>query len=96
VTWNGTPFVEVQSLSTSRGGSRTGRDTTWSAEQGNVSVTCLGSANTSVSNFGSRYQLVIAGGGADLTSYAVWESVSVAPEMNGVTRYTVNFRLLDS
>jgi hypothetical protein len=30
-----------------------------------------------------------------LTSKAVYEGLSVAPELNGVTRYTVTFRLLD-
>jgi hypothetical protein len=30
-----------------------------------------------------------------LTCTAVYEGVNVAPELNGVTRYTVTFRLLD-
>lgn len=95
-SWNGTPFTEVQQLSWSYGGARQGRDSNWSAEQGSVSLTCLGTANTATSNRGDRYQLVITGGGADISSYAVWETVSVAPELNGVTRYTVTFRLLDN
>lgn len=95
VTWNGTPFVEVQELSWSSGGARAGRDTTWSPDQGAVAVTCLGTANVSRTNFGTRAALVISGGGADLSSYAAWESVAVAPERNGVTRYTVTLKLLD-
>lgn len=96
VTWNGTPFDEVQELAWSYGGGRQGRDTAWSAEQGSVAVTCLGTANTNISNFGTRAQLVITGGGSSLTTYASWESVSVSPERNGVTTYTVSFRILDS
>jgi len=96
VTWNGTPFTEVQELSWNYGGSRTGRDTAWSAEQGSVSVTCLGIANVNISNFGTRAQLVISGGDAGLSTYAIWESVAVAPERNGVTRYTVSFRIVDN
>lgn len=95
VSWGGTPFTEVQELSWNYGGSRTGRAAAWSAEQGSVSVTCLGGDNTNISNFGTRDQLVITGGGAALTTYAIWESVAVAPERNGVTRYTVNFRIVD-
>jgi hypothetical protein len=95
VTWNGTPFVEVQELSWSSGGARAGRDTTWASDQGTVAVTCLGTANVSRTNFGIRAELVISGGGADLSSYAAWESVAVAPERNGVTRYTVTLKLLD-
>ena len=96
MSWGGTPFVEVQELSWSYGGSRTGRAVAWSAEQGSVAVTCLDATNTNVSNFGTRDQLVITGGGSALTTYAIWESVAVAPGRNGVTKYTVTFRILDS
>jgi len=96
VTWNGTPFTEVRELAWNYGGGRTGRAVAWTADQGQVSVSCLGTANTNISNFGTRAQLVISGGGAGLTTYAVWESVAVAPERNGVTQYTVTFRIVDS
>lgn len=95
VTWNGTPFTEVQELAWGSGGSRQGRSIAWSSEQGSVSVTCLGTANVSRTLFGLRAVLAISGGGSDITSYATWESVAVAPERNGVTRYTVTFKLLD-
>jgi len=36
VTWNGTPFVEVQELAYNYGGSRQGRAVAWTAEQGQV------------------------------------------------------------
>jgi hypothetical protein len=42
-----------------------------------------------------RKQLVISGGGVNLTSYAVYEGFVMTPEVNGVTRYTVTFNLLD-
>lgn len=96
VSWNGTPFTEVQELAWSYGGSRTGRAAPWTADQGSLTVTCLGTANTNISNFGTRAQIVVTGGGAGLTTYAAWESVAVAPERNGVTRYTVTFRILDN
>jgi len=95
-TWNGTPFEEVQELAWNYGGQQQGRSVAWSAEAGQASVTCLGGANTSIANFGVRATLAISGGGANLTNTAVWESVAVAPERNGVTRYTVTFKLLDN
>jgi hypothetical protein len=78
VTWDGTDFVEVTDVSYSYGGSRTGRDTAWSADQGSVNVTCLGTTNV------------------NLSTYAIWQTVGVAPAMNDVTRYTVTFRIVDN
>lgn len=96
-TWNATPFTEVVDLSWSYGGGLPkGRASPWTDELGSVSVTCLGSANTSTANYGIRGDLLIAGGGAALTHKAVWEGISVAPELNGVTKYTVTFRLVDN
>ncbi len=97
VSWNGTPFVEVTGLSwTYGGGAPKGRSVIWTDEAGDCSVECLGSANTSTSNYGTRGDLVITGGGQALTTKAVWESLSVASEVNGVTRFTVTFKLLDN
>lgn len=96
ITWGGTPFTEVVGLDwTYGGGPPKGRDNTWTDESGSVTVTTLGGANTSSGQYGLRKQLVISGGGQSLTSYAVWESLSVANEVNGVTRFTVTFKLLE-
>jgi len=64
-------------------------------QAGSVTVECLGSANISTSEYGLRKQLVISGGGVNLTSQAVYEGFQMTPEVNGVTRYTVTFNLLD-
>jgi len=96
VAWDGTAFTEVQELSWNYGGSRTGRDTEWTADQGSISIACLGTANTNISEFGKRASLAINGGGANLITYAAWESVGVTYERNGVTRYAVTFRILDN
>ncbi len=97
VTWNAVAFQEVVGLSwTYGGGPSKGRSVAWTDDAGNCTVECLGSANTSISNYGVRSTLVISGGGQALTSKAVWESLSVASEVNGVTRYTVTFKLLDN
>lgn len=96
VTWNGIAFQEVTGLSWSYGGSESkGRSVAWTGDAGTVSIECLGTNNTSVSNYGTRAQIVISGGGQALTNYAVWESVSVAAQPNDVTRFTVTLKLLD-
>lgn len=97
VTWNGIAFQEVTGLTwTYGGGPPKGRSVIWTDEAGTCSVECLGVNNTSTSNYGARATLSISGGGQSLTNPAVWESLSVANEVNGVTRYTVTFKLLDN
>ena len=97
VTWNGTTFQEVTNLSwTYGGGPSKGRSVRWTDDAGSVSVECLGGNNTAISNYGTRATLSISGGGQSLTVPAVWESLSVANQVNGVTRFTVTFRLLDN
>jgi hypothetical protein len=95
-TFDGTAFVEVTDLSWQYGGGLPkGRSTTWTDEVGSVSIACLGTANISTAKYGTRADLVLSGGGVSLTSKAVYEGLSVTPELDGVTRYTVTFRLLD-
>jgi hypothetical protein len=96
-TWGGTPFQEITDLAWSYGGGPPkGRSVIWTDDVGNVSITCLAGANTSTAEYGLRKSLVLSGGGQSLTINAIWESVNVAPELNGVTRYTVTFSLLDN
>lgn len=95
-SFGGTSFSEVQALNWSYGGALPkGRDSAWTDEVGSVSLTCLSSTGVATANYGSRGDLVISGGGANLTCKAVYVGLSVAPELNGVTRYTVTFKLLD-
>lgn len=96
VSWGGVAFTEVVGLDWQYGGgSPKGRSVAWTDEAGTVTVSSLGSANTSVSEYGLRKLLVISGGGQSLTNYAIWEALDVANEVNGVTRFTVTFKLLD-
>ena len=96
VTWNGVAFTEVVGLSwTFAGGSSKGRNVVWTDDAGTCSVECLGAANTSTDNYGKRAAISISGGGQTLTGFAVWESLSVASQVNDVTRYTVTLKFLD-
>lgn len=95
-TWGSVTFAEMQSLSWNYGGAGAkGRSAPWSDELGTVSIQCLNVTGMSTANVGLRQQLTITGGGCGLTVQAVYEGVSVDAELNGVTKYTVTFRILD-
>lgn len=95
-SFSGTAFSEITDMTWSYGGGPSkGRDAPWTDDLGTVSITCLGSAGISSASYGVRGDLVISGGGSALTCKAVYEGLSVAPELNGVTRYTVTFKILD-
>jgi hypothetical protein len=96
VTFDGVPFTEVTDLQwTYAGGSSKGRSVAWTDDAGSVTLACLGTANTSTTNYGKRASLDVTGGGMDLTFMAVYEQVTAAAELNGATRYGVTFKLLD-
>lgn len=96
VTWGAVPFSEVTDLQVSYGGGASkGRSVAWTDDVGTVSLSCLGTTNISTAKYGERNQIAISGGGVSLTSYAVYEQVTAQPELNGVTRFGVTFKLLD-
>jgi hypothetical protein len=95
-TWGSTPFQEVTGLSWTYGSSSPkGRSSVWTDDLGSVSIQCLGAANVTSVEYGKRKDLAITGGGANLTVKALYESLSATPELNGITRYTVTFKILD-
>lgn len=95
-TWEGVAFVEVYDLSWSWGGGLPkGRSVIWTDDAGSVTLSCYGTANVSTANYGQRGQLSLSGGGASLTTPAVFESLSVQYGLNDVTRFTVTFKILD-
>lgn len=95
-TFGGTTFAEVTDLAWSYGGSLPkGRSVAWTDELGSVTLSCLGTTGITTTSYGTRGDLVITGGGAGLTCKAVYVGLGVAPELNGVTRYTVTFKILD-
>ncbi len=95
-SFGATTFAEISDLSWSYGGSLPkGRSSTWTDDVGTVSLTCMSSTGVTTASYGSRGTLTIAGGGANLTCTAIYEGLSVTPELNGVTRYTVTFKILD-
>jgi hypothetical protein len=98
VTYDGTPLAEVVDLSWSYGGSIEGRSfatPAYTSEPGTVTVQTLDPAGVPTSKFGKRADLVIAGGGVALTVKAYLSGVGAAAEVNGLTRYAVEFTILD-
>lgn len=96
-TWDGTAFQEITDVSVQyAGGPPKGRNVIWTDDAGSVSITTLDGTNVSAALYGLRGTLVLSGGGIVLTSAAVYEGFSMTPTLNGVTRYTVTFRLLDN
>lgn len=94
--FGGTTFQEITGLSWSYGGGPSkGRSVVWTDEAGSVSLICLGTAGIATSKYGDRDTLTISGGGSNLTCKAIYEGLNVAYEVNGVTRFTVTFKLLD-
>lgn len=95
-TWLTVTFGEVTGLTWSYGGSMPkGRGVNWTDDAGTVTVTCLSAVGISAANYGLNGTLTITGGGADLTVAAVYVGLSVTPELNGVTRYSVTFKILN-
>lgn len=94
VTWEGSSFSQVTAATHSLGGARKGRSAVWFGDAGSATVEALDSSMVSASYAGTTGTLVIIGGGINLTCPAIYESCGATPEVNGVTRYTVNFKLL--
>ena len=96
VTWGGVSFLEVTAAAPSyAGGPSKGRSVVWTDEAGTCTVECYGTANVSSGEYGLRKQLVISGAGVSLTTQALYLGFTQTPELNGVTRYSVSFKLLD-
>lgn len=94
VTWGGFSFSEVTAATHTIGGTRKGRSAPWYGDTGSATVEMLNGGMASASYCGIVQTLSISGGGISLTMPALYESCGATPEVNGVTRYTVTFRLI--
>ena len=93
LTFSGAAFTEVVGLSwTWGGGMSKGRSIEWTDDAGSVTIESLGGGNTGL--YGIRGTLTITGGVMGLTDTACCTSVSAEAELNGVTRYTTEFKII--
>jgi hypothetical protein len=90
-----TAMGQVTNLQWTYGGQDVGRSASFNPQPGSVSLVAYGTVPT-IGDVGDRGTLTITGGGMDLTQKAALASVSAAAELNGVTRYSVEFTLLDN
>lgn len=96
VTFNGVDALEVTELQWTFGGSMPqGRSTTWVANFGTATIGTIGN-NVSSALRGVRGALIVTGGGCTLSTMAVCTGVSIAAELNGITKYTVSFEFVES
>jgi hypothetical protein len=94
VAWGShTMVAEVTALAWSYGGNNIGRSASYNPQPGSVSLTAMGSV-PGISLVGSTGVLTITGGGMDLTHAAELTSRGSAAEVNGVTRYPLEFTLI--
>lgn len=94
-TWGTVTLTEITGLAWTYGGENVGRSANFNPQPGSVSVTAFGTV-PGIGVVGNRETLTITGGGMNLTQNAALASVSAAAELNGVTRYSVEFTLLDN
>ncbi|NDG19446.1 MAG: hypothetical protein EB117_14395 [Betaproteobacteria bacterium] len=98
VSWDSVAFREVVELKFTHGAglpiSRQG--TPFAVDMGSIDISCLGTANISVANYGKRRTFQIAGQGFAFTHKAIWEKVNVEKKTNDVERYVVTLKFAPS
>lgn len=98
VTWNGNTFQELSSLDISWSGARENRSPAstpgWIAQGAKVTLVSYDLA-ASLADYGKIGTLTISGGGMSYSGPATMDGLSVTPELNGVTRYTVTLTTID-
>lgn len=96
VGFGGATYEEVTAISWSYGGDLPiGKFNEYTDSLGTLTLTCLNATGISTSDYGTRADLTVSGGGANLTHKAVLTEIGVTPELNDVTKYTVSFTLVD-
>lgn len=94
-TFGSYSLTELVGLSWSFGGGfSSGRNVSYTPVAGQVVAESLVSISTAM--WGTRATLTITGGGVGLTTTAVCTDIAVTAEVNGVTRYSYTFNILDN
>ena len=96
VTFGVITFAEITSIDMdSYGDLSRGRSVDWNDSAGTVKITTLSSTGVSAANWNKKALLTISGGGMGISTNALYMGFSAAAELNGVTKHTVNFKILE-
>ena len=107
VSWGGKSFQEVVGLRVNASRSMPiARDAIWSLDLGTIEIECLSDVNVDLAEYGTRKPLRIskqlASGESEpagvfaIAVDCIYESVEMQCELNGVARYKVTFRIMDT
>ena len=94
-TWDGVTMVEMYSLSLEASGDRVGRSTNWRPDMGTISAACYGTAGIETTKVGKLAGFTASGGGISTSGYAICTGMTASPELNGVTKFTMTFKVID-
>jgi hypothetical protein len=105
-SWDSVAIGTVVDIKVSHGGGMPlSRGTTvatsrpWSFDMGSIDIACLSTAVTSgtsavsVTQYGKKATLELAGGGLTYTTKAVMQRMDMVGKVNDITRYALSFKI---
>ena len=96
VTWGVHTFAEITSIEIDRYGDLSrGRSVDWNDNAGTVKITTLSPTGVGAANWNQKGSLAVTGGDMNLVVDALYMGFSASAELNGVTKFTVNFKILE-
>lgn len=96
VVWGAITFAEITSIDIDKYGELSrGRSVDWTDSAGTVKITTLSPTGVGSANWNQKGLLTIAGGDMNLVVNALYMGFSASAELNGVTKYTINFKILE-
>ena len=96
VTWGSHTFAEITSIDIDRYGDLSrGRSVDWNDSAGTVKITTLSATGVGSANWNQKKALAVSGGSMNLAVDALYMGFSAAAELNGVTKFTVEFKILE-
>lgn len=96
VTWGVHTFAEITSIEIDRYGALSrGRSADWSDSAGTVEIATLSPIGVGSLNWNTMAALSITGGDMNLAVDAIYMGFTAAAKLNGVTEFTVSFKILE-
>jgi hypothetical protein len=99
VTWDSVALGEVTEIKVQAGGGlpvcRGGSVTPagWSLDMGAIDISCLSTAQITMSQYGKKAVLNISGGGLTFTTKAICQTLRLEGKANDVARYAATFKI---